>query len=337
MAEEPAKDNIDGIGERTALLDTPVIVAEDANEPAEAITPNNDCPCEEIMYGAQLIACNKCDIWWHASCVGLVELKKANIVKLKTWLCPFCYQLPPKVKEKTAGPKPVINNTPKCTTTSLTMKEEFNLIVPTIRAQVEEAVTAAIKRTDKKTWAQLLSTNKEETKKAVETSMKEAVNTSQQKIIDNVLTKQDADNVERERRMKNIIIRDIPELEDDDSKKRTQHDWEHVLDILTEVTSEDNIVRVTRAGPRLGTGYNKERTTPRPVIVQMETPQVAQQLHRHGSGKKIVLEREGGKTCEFWLNQDLIKSDREAQRDARKQRYQSKDSTSAAPFQKRSG
>ena len=50
-------------------------------------------------------------------------------------------------------------------------------------------------------------------------------------------------------------------------------------------------------------------------IVTLETPSLAQHFHNYGAGHKI--ERPEGKK-DFWINQDLIKSDRDANYHARK-------------------
>ena len=103
MAEESINDQFYDTGENTDLIDD---MADKAGTTAKAVNPaeveetNHECPCEAKLYNAKLIACLKCDVWWHAACVGLKELTKPNISKLKSWLCPFCYELPPKAKER---------------------------------------------------------------------------------------------------------------------------------------------------------------------------------------------------------------------------------------------
>lgn len=77
----------------------------------------------------------------------------------------------------------------------------------------------------------------------------------------------------------------------------------------------EDIISVTRAGPPIGKGVNKERKEPRPLIITVKTPELARQLHDYGSGLKIVAD---GK--EYYVNQDLILADRIAGYKARQEK-----------------
>ena len=80
-----------------------------------------------------------------------------------------------------------------------------------------------------------------------------------------------------------------------------------MLDILE--IEERQVVTCYRAGAK------RENGDPRLLIVTLETPSLAEHFHNYGGGHKI--ERPEGKK-DFWINQDLIKADRDANYHARK-------------------
>ena len=65
-------------------------------------------------------------------------------------------------------------------------------------------------------------------------------------------------------------------------------------------------------------GAKRENGDPRLLIVTLSSPSLAEQLHNYGSGARV--ETTGGNDCrkDIWINQDLIKSDRDANYHARK-------------------
>ena len=83
-----------------------------------------------------------------------------------------------------------------------------------------------------------------------------------------------------------------------------------------------------RPGPPLGEGRNKDRKTPRPLIVTLVTPQQAEQLHDYGSSRKVIYDVDDETEVTVYINEDLILSDRIANheaREARRKRIQQKD------------
>ena len=142
--------------------------------------------------------------------------------------------------------------------------------------------------------------------KTIEKSMNSAIQNNQQSILDKANVKQDADNIAREKRKRNVVFSSLPESKLKSAEGRYQSDMKKVEKLV--VPQEDDlIVSCHRAGNKVG-------DKPRLLIVTMATPELAQTLHCYGSGRKFVY----GDGVEIWCNPDLIKADRIANFNARK-------------------
>ena len=75
--------------------------------------------------------------------------------------------------------------------------------------------------------------------------------------------------------------------------------------------SDNEIVKCIRAGPKINkrTGIKVET---RPIIVTVESPELAKRLHKYGNGNRVLSD---GKI--WWINPDLTLSERQANYRAR--------------------
>ena len=164
---------------------------------------------------------------------------------------------------------------------------------------VVNIVEKTVKESEKK-WSDFFKTSKEEMKKQT------AETKNQSKKLETAITaakqKQAVDNIERQKRECNVSIRNIPESEDPEKDKSTASE---MLDI-----EKSRIERVYRVGK-----VDPNKVKPRVLIAVLETPELAKTCHNFGRGRPIeILDKR------YWINPDLIKTDREANYKARQLR-----------------
>ena len=309
---------------------------------AEVPQKSPDCPCERWL-DSDATCCDICNTWWHNNCGNLCGLSDKDTKKLITWSCPRCFHSSLAVK---AVDTPV--NTANCSTLRVILKEELNLIVPVITNTVKSDVTTivgteaektpnleavlpdivqkVINESEKKTeskWADLLKKT-EEIKSETKTTISNEIADANSKLVETAMVNSkkaiDSNFMERERRRKNVVIVNAPESGKSTLAEQKEDDRDTVIELL-QVDSEE-IKGIYRAGPQLGEGRNKDRTKPRPIIVSLSTPQLAEQLHAHGYGKRVFYEidnaeLEGKTEIPVYINKDLILADRVANYEAR--------------------
>ena len=239
-----------------------------------------------------------CGSWWHWGCIGWPNLteeliKALSVTELK-WNCPAC------IMKELTGKKEVAE----------VVKEEVVKLLPDIVEQVMEA--------KKKKYSQFFKENQEETKQVIKKTMSE----NHEKVVKEALIeskqKMDSDHVERERRKNNVVIKGVPESKKNTQKEQTEEDMDFVRCLL-ELDDQD-VLYVSRAGPRIGSLPNDQRKS-RPLVAQLATPELASQKHGHGFGKKWYMMSEMGEQEMdeyYYVNKDLIYSDRVADYEARK-------------------
>lgn len=184
---------------------------------------------------------------------------------------------------------------------NMTVGEAVDKILPEILPKIVEPT---VKEANKK-WSDLFKTGKEEMKRQTT----EAKNQSKllEKAIDESKQKQAVENIERQKRERNVCIRNIAESQKTSDNERLADDRAAIAKILD--IDPDKINSVHRVGkPDQGKG-------PRVLVAVLETPGLAKYLHNYGRGKPVEL---NGKT--YWINQDLIKADRDANWNARQLR-----------------
>ena len=193
------------------------------------------------------------------------------------------------------------DNVPELAKSVLTeLNSQSSLDVPKI---IEESIS----KSDKK-WSDIVKQNKEEFKKQTLEARK------QTKLVEKSITdakqKQAVENIERQKRIRNVVISNVQELETADSdEKRDEHDMKEAVDILG-IESED-ISKVYRVGAR-----REDAAHPRRLVVVLESPDAAKRLHNFGRGRAIYKDNK----IEHWVNPDLIKADRDANYRARNER-----------------
>ena len=160
-------------------------------------------------------------------------------------------------------------------------------------------------RRQSQSWADIVANQKAIEQKISAKQKEEAVlvtnviNTSQQKI--------ERDNIEREKRKRNVVIRELEESEGS-SDDRKESDKDAATQILSLQSSD--VIQVWRAGP-------PKRNYNRPLIVTVSTPELAQKLHNYGRGRRV--ENLSDDREFYWCNPDLIETDRKANYKAREE------------------
>ena len=262
--------------------------------------PKDWCPCGQYDEGEEevlVVLCDSCDQWWHLKCVGLEGLDKEIAEALPKWKCPRCI-----MKHLGMG----------STIIQETVKTELEKAVPGI---VKSVVEATVKSKDfKKTFADIATGRAEnmekKVEKTVENTMHSAIKENQQALLQQAAQKQDAERHEREKRKRNIVVSNLKESSKDTPGARYASDVKKLLKILSPtLTSKEQIITCHRAG-----GI-RENGGPRLLIATLETPQMAEHFHNYGAGHR--LEQSDGEKY-IWINPDLIKSDRDANYNARK-------------------
>ena len=270
---------------------------------------SDTCPCgEELTDETKMVCFDSCQQWWHGACANLKGITEEGIAEIKDWKCPYCFVSPHTTVKvlKAAFPslfgmdidKPIEN----------AVKAEVKKVIPKIiKAVVQETVK---EKNFTKSFADVVKQRQEEfslqANKTIEKSMTSALQNNQQKILDKASVKQDADNIAREKRKRNVVFSNVPESSLESTDGRYRSDMKKVVKMI-QPDENDFIVSCHRAGMKSG-------DKPRLLIVTMETPDLAQGLHCYGSGRKFIY----GDKIEIWCNPDLIKADRVANYHARK-------------------
>ena len=320
-----------------------------------------DCPCKLYING-QAVQCEHCGMWWHSTCANLTGLNDESLNMLEQWNCPNCFRSPhmkvdfspancgvmiDMMVEKMVESAPVvaadlhnkIEESLKLTVKN-TIEEKIEAVVnDTVEKSVNATVTNTEEKVDEvmkkveeggqKSWSQFFKNkeNTEERKQELKDVVTEVVAVNQHKMVRDAISKsrviQNIDFVEREKRKRNVVIKNVPESKKSTRNGQLKDDWDAVMDILEELdVTESDIKTVIRAGPQPGSGSNRERRTPRPIVVTLVTPELANELHDHGNGTRVKVNDAGkedsGKI--FWINPDLIQADREAEFKAREKK-----------------
>eukprot|EP00116_Pleurobrachia_bachei_P006920 sb/3467182/ len=150
-----------------------------------------------------------------------------------------------------------------------------------VKGSLKEAMEKVMNTTEmKKTFAEALkestSAIEKQTKVCFEKSLGSALQENQSAIISQTAAKQEANMVDRDRRTRNIVISSIEESSCKEVKERTESDINVALELLQDHNvSREDIIKCFRPGPPLGTGSNKDRKEPRPLILSLATPEMA--------------------------------------------------------------
>ena len=197
-----------------------------------------------------------------------------------------------------------------------------------LKVIVKEAVDAITNTKDfKKTFSDVVKNSQasitKQTEKCFKENLTDALKRSQDEIVSQTTARHEADLHAREKRVRNIVLTNLPESTLDNPQDRIKEDNEQLAKITG--LSVSQIEKSYRAGPPLGKGSNESRTDPRPLVAVLETPDLARQLHKYGNGNRILFE--GGV---FWVNPDLTRAERRANYHARKLRKERLNSSPGA-------
>ena len=284
-------------------------IGVDSDELVDSVKKVQDCVCEEETWkGEQVLCCDKCDRWWHCSCAGLKGLDEPGAKLLVPWLGPCCFILSKTIQDKLGKNSPKTDE--EYSITDIVQKE-IRDILPEIVSQVVAETT----NKNSSPWADLFRKQTQTLEQKIDD-----VNDNQKLAVAAAMDKnkmlQTVDHVEREKRKKNVVIKDVRESKLDTQVKRDDDDFDRVLEILD--IDEEDLISITRAGPPLGKGKNEHRTHPRPIIAMVSTPAIAQQCCGHGTGSKRYIKIRGEtEKREYWINADLIYADRKANWESR--------------------
>lgn len=260
------------------------------------------CPCKKATKTA-MIKCEECSAWWHASCVSLTGLGATELRKIKEWHCPLCYSLPEGV-EKEATLETVQQEISKMKTE---MRKGFNDIVESVVDHVDTQTESQTKK-----WSDLFKERSNDTNEIHEVVTR---------VVEKSKIQMDCDHYERQRRKKNVVVRDVKESVSNTSEHRKADDKSKASQILN--VDEEDIENVIRAGKPPHEGD----TNPRLLIITVKTPEMASDLHGHGRGRSITNPEDPEML--LWINPDLIQADRKANYLARKENQRRKEQRAA--------
>ncbi|MCP4458889.1 MAG: hypothetical protein GY816_12835 [Cytophagales bacterium] len=94
------------------------------------------------------------------------------------------------------------------------------------------------------------------------------------------------------------MIKGVPESDSDKAADRKKEDLDYVTKIGDVKPGE--VVKVFRAGRK-----DEESPNPRPLIVTLNSPDLANRLHKYGNGNRVLLDK-----VFWWINPDLTTNER---------------------------
>ena len=283
--------------------------------------PCKYCPCDNFSQdeAEDLAQCPCCFIWYHVKCVGLLGLNENDIRKMDNWLCYMCWAdqspiaMPLLAKQQDtevsseneegvedeeitmADLRREIRAVKKAVVHAPSPKIVQEVIVPHIEAAVSAAIDTKMGGDNKKTWADLLRENNSNRDKDMVDKIEKVVKTNTTDMIQKTDNKISSDQYERERRSRNIVIRNVPESPSNVNDVRTAYDTDFLVRICA--MPKQDIKTVYRAGKR-SDGKN------RPMIVVLPTREAVSSWTNDGAGYKITAGEE-----EYWINKDLTLSE----------------------------
>ena len=267
---------------------------------------NEKCPCSKKSKSIRL-ECKQCHQWWHAKCVSLKGLSKDDLVKLTEWRCPLCYTLPEAIP---LGKLEKLVKTETEKITAQIKKVEVAIAGDKLKKTMSDVVKANLtEHVD--SFTEALSANSDNTRRHIAETIKQSNEEVVTQACRNSKQLMDNDALAREQRKCNVIIRDITESTRASPRERQEEDLEFTQQLLG--VDRDRIIKVIRAGPPIGSRENDTRLN-RPVVITVESPELAAYLHNHGRGWKVRDDYDNT----YWVNPDLIQADRKAAFHARK-------------------
>ena len=254
-------------------------------------TTKAKCLCGKRVRSAVWICCCICNQWFHCDCVSLGGLTKESVEGILKWECYQCFR-PSFLAEtdKTLADKQLIRKI---------VKEEFSAVVrEELNVAFKGVCTKADVKTAMKTYADILKDENKEVIKA----------TSGPAAIKEVCKTLNVEQIEREKKKKNVIVSNISEPPTNlNGEERKTHDMRYLCHELD--MEKEEIVTCFRTGKIQMESDGSLK--PRPVVVVFKKEETATLWHN---------DKKGTKTGSHWINADLCRADREAQFFARDER-----------------
>lgn len=250
------------------------------------------CLCGKRVRCAVWICCCSCSQWFHCGCVSLGGLTKESVEDIVKWECFQCFR--PPFLSSADGPISANGQDLR-----RLVKEEISAVV---REELNDAFKGVCTKADVKSaiksYAEIIKDGHKEVMEA----------TSGPAAIKEVCKTLNVEQLEREKKKKNVIVSNVPEpptnLSGEEKKAQDIRYLCHELDM-----DKDDIVTCFRTGKMLkeSDGVLKSR----PVVVVFKKEESATFWHN---------DKKGYKSNSHWINADLCRADREAQYFLRQER-----------------
>ena len=186
------------------------------------------CPCDMKTNGVRAnsvtITCFKCSVKWHTKCIGLNGMSSKESTKYTEWSCPCCFILPTS-DDSSSDSKSLQEQ----------IKAEVMNVLPLL-------VTTVVKQTEKTANCAYASVTKE----SQESFVKKCTEESSTIAVEKGLRRIEGDIAGKDRRKRNIIIRNVSECVKDPHLKKS--DRKIVESILADSDSDSSneIISVVR-------------------------------------------------------------------------------------------
>ena len=192
----------------------------------------------------------------------------------------------------------------------LKLQDELIAIQPVIKVTVENAVRKLLSESVcskddiegvVKSYADVAQKNQKEAIKEV------ALAQSSKTVVESVVRKMDADNVEREKRKANVVVLTAPEPNKNSSEEKKAEDRKFCSNVLGIPASD--IEGCWRAGKL---DESKPSEFCRPLVIKLKSELLVKEWTKDGRGHKTG--------TGYWINRDLCAADRKANFLAREER-----------------
>ena len=197
------------------------------------------------------------------------------------------------------------------------MKKELEIFKTSLAEDLDKKMKATKEETEKK-WSDMFKNSEEDLKNQKKAANKQRAEL--EKTIANNKRKEIVDNLERQKRSSNICVTHVPESTETGKAKREEDERQTITTLLG--LDPDDVKYVFRAGA--------VQDKPRALIVVLSSPDLASKQHGYGKGRSIR-DGEDNKKILYWVNRDLIKSDRIANFKARHAKPKKMDDEEKAP------
>ena len=192
----------------------------------------------------------------------------------------------------------VSNTGTNCNTLRIMMKEELNLVNNVIATTVERTVKTHVE-SKTKLWSELL---KQKTTVTVDKDMVEdIVEKNSLKLVDSTEKRNSSTEYERQKRKKNVVIRNFPECPSEDNDQKVKYDTNFLTGEC--LIDRDDIVTCYRAGKKLPGRI-------RPLICVLKNEEMVNEYTRNGSGSNVGEKKKPeDRLRPYWINRDLCSAD----------------------------